>query len=1014
MRWTTSAPVILLCVSLLTPPAPAAEKVGRDHWSFQPIVRPDVPPVKDSRWGHNPIDAFVAAKHAELALTPRPDAAKHVLLRRVYLDLIGLPPTRAELHAFLSDASPDAYEKVVDRLLASPQYGQRWGRHWMDVWRYSDWAGFQAEVRESQPHVWRWRDWVVESLNADKPYDQMVREMLAGDEIAPTDPDVVRATGFLARNWYKFNRNVWLENTVEHTSKAFLGITINCARCHDHLYDPLTQKEHYQFRAFFEPYKVRTDRVPGEPDTAKAGVVRAFDADAGAKTFLFVRGNESQPIETEPLAPAVPEALRGTTGGVNVDAVALPPAAYYPAVQPWLRDEASKAAALAVSKAEGAVAEADRNVSEAQKQLDAAAARAAQPQTETNPSAPSASDTPAPGTIILDDFSSPRPELWKTGEGKWAYRDGMLVQSEPGEAFRRVTSAATHPRDFTVRSRFRITGGNKWCSVGVSFDVNDAGDENAVYLSAHTGGPAAVVQYSEAGKPVYPPDGVTKLPVRLNEVYDLRVDVRGQLLNILVDDVPVKAFVLPKTRPAGGGKLALWCYDATAEFDRVRIDPLPAASKLLDRIEGTPALKAKPATATEAFAAARDALEKAQGAATLARMTLAAARAERVAVEAKLAADAARFATPQAAEYPALAAAAGRAEREAAVWRLEADVLTTERTGNDDAKKGLGETRKKLDAARAKLREPATDYTPLAPAHPTTSTGRRLALAKWITHPGNPLAARVAVNHIWARHFADGLVPTVFDFGGNGKPPTHPALLDWLASELRDNGWRMKHIHRLVVTSATYRMDSSDGAGAERNRSADPDNRYLWRAPVRRMEAELVRDGLLSVGGKLDLTAGGPELDQSAGLTGNRRSLYYRHAHEKQMVLLRLFDAASPNECYRRQHSVVPQQALALANSPLAAAQARLLAAQLAKDDGADFVTAAYEQVLGRAPTAEERGACDAFLKSQAALLAEPAKLQAFQGGEAPSVPPSQDPAQRAREDLVHVLLNHNDFVTIR
>jgi hypothetical protein len=222
----------------------------------------------------------------------------------------------------------------------------------------------------------------------------------------------------------------------------------------------------------------------------------------------------------------------------------------------------------------------------------------------------------------------------------------------------------------------------------------------------------------------------------------------------------------------------------------------------------------------------------------------------------------------------------------------------------------------------------------------------------------------------------------------------------------------MKRLHRLVVTSATYRMDSADGPDGQRNRSVDPDNRYLWHAPVRRMEAELVRDSVLHVAGKLDLTLGGPELDESSGLTTSRRSLYYRHAHEKQMTFLQLFDAASPNECYRRQHSVVPQQALALANSALALTEARVLAARLRDDP--DFVGAAFEATLSRHPTDTERTTCDAFLKDQSARLTDYARLSAFSSGEKPAVPPSTDPAQRARENLVHVLINHNDFVTIR
>src|SRR5690606_27292428 len=161
-------------------------------------------------------------------------------LRRVYLDLIGLPPSPDELEAFLADDSTDAYAKVVERLLADPRHGERWGRHWMDVWRYSDWYGYQAELRNSQRHIWRWRDWIVESLNNDVPYDRMLTLMLAADEVAPTDPEALRATGFLARNYYKFNRDVWLDRTVEHTGKAFLGLTFNCAKCHDHMFDPIT------------------------------------------------------------------------------------------------------------------------------------------------------------------------------------------------------------------------------------------------------------------------------------------------------------------------------------------------------------------------------------------------------------------------------------------------------------------------------------------------------------------------------------------------------------------------------------------------------------------------------------------------------------------------------------------------------------------------------------------------------------------------------------------------------
>jgi hypothetical protein len=269
---------------------------------------------------------------------------------------------------------------------------------------------------------------------------------------------------------------------------------------------------------------------------------------------------------------------------------------------------------------------------------------------------------------------------------------------------------------------------------------------------------------------------------------------------------------------------------------------------------------------------------------------------------------------------------------------------------------------------------------------PTASTGRRLALARWITDRANPLAARVAVNHVWARHFGEPLCATMFDFGRNGQPPTHPALVDWLAAEFMDHGWSLKDLHRLMVTSATYKTDSrTDPAAA----AIDPDNRYLWRMNPRRMEAEVVRDSVLAVAGRLDLTVGGPELDYQQGLTTVRRSLYYRHANEKQMLFLTVFDAANVNECYRRAASIVPQQALALANSSLTAENARVVADRLGPTaDDTAFVAAAFRCVLGRPPTPSEVGETLRFLAT------------------------AKSP--QSRERLVHVLFNHNDFVTIR
>ncbi len=737
-------------------------RAGYPWRPFEVVKRPAVPAVKHATWVRNPIDAFIATEHEALGLKPRPEAPRAVLLRRVYLDLIGLPPTREQLHAFLADRSPDAYEQVVERLLASPQYGERWARHWMDVWRYSDWAGYGSQVRDSQPHVWRWRDWIVESLNADRGYDRMIVDMLAADELTPDDPQALRATGYLVRNFKLLSREKWLQDTVDHTAQAFLGLTLGCAKCHDHMYDPISQKEYYRVRAIFEPHHVRIDRVPSQPNLLKDGVARVYDKELDAKTFLFLRGDDRTPDKT-PLAPGVLEALGGTFA---VKPVKLSLTAQNPDKREFVKQEALTAAKAALSKAEAA------------------------------------------------------------------------LKAKPGDALMELDAQLARARLEAVETELQAEA------------LQDAGKQDSpewVWLAR-----------------------VTLAAQREAAWFDAR---KKKLV----------AAALAKT-PVGGGK-----KNAAA-----------AAISLAD-----------------------DALAKAQAA----------------------------------------------------------------------------------------LQQPLTIfYTPRSKlSYPATSTGRRLAFARWIAHRDNPLTARVAVNHIWLRHLGQALVPSVFDFGRNGRLPSHPALLDWLAAEFMEHGWSMKHLHRLIVTSSVYRLASTPD---EHNLKRDRDNKYLWRLAPRRAEAEVVRDSIFHVAGKLDLTRGGPDLPHTQGLTVPRRSLYFQSAAEKQMEFLAIFDGPSVVECYERKHSVVPQQALALSNSALVRRHARLLARSLSaqvKDDAA-FVTAAFEQVLTRTPTAAELSECTAFLKQQA---------QALQPGKAaPADPegrlPAADPVLRARENFIHVLMNHHEFVTIR
>jgi hypothetical protein len=795
----------------------------RDHWAFRKPVRPAVPAGDRP----HPIDRFLARRWKQSRLSPAPAADKRTLARRLYLDLTGLPPTPREMSEYLGDDSPLAYERLVDRLLASPAYGERWGRHWMDVWRYSDWYGRRAvpDVLNSYAMIWRWRDWIVRSLNEDRPYDRMVQEMLAADELCPTERENLPATGFLVRNFFRWNYNQWMRDNVEHTGKAFLGLTMQCCQCHDHKYDPITQKEYFRFRAFFEPLEIRHERVPGEPDPGvfpkysygaaykpiTSGMVRVFDEKPDAQTYMYARGDERNRIPGKPpVKPGAPAFLGGDK--LLIAPVSLPPEAAHPGLLPFVQEEETAARLEVVKTKRSALAPAR------------------------------------------------------------ARREALQVRSAELEA-------------------------------GMS------------------------------------PGRHAPLPLR------------------------------------------------------------EAHSALQARLR----------------------LARASEAVLVAELT--AAEAEWRSVRARIAADNARFGKAGG-DKDALARAAARAEKGAALESARARLVQQEQNlivYKADGPSALAGSTEKLiaplrraaEAARAAVDKAGAAYTPLGPAYPARSSGRRLALAKWITSPDNPLTARVAVNHVWCWHFGQPLVETTANFGRQGAPPTHPELLDWLAGELVSGGWRFKRLHRLIVTSSAYRMASThpDPTG---NRSLDPDNRLLWRYPPRRLEAEAVRDALLHAAGELDRTPGGREVAQDQGRAVGRRSLYFAHHGETRMVFLDLFDASNPSDCYRRAASVRPQQALAMTNSHLTARMARRLAGKLTAEFPADeaFVHAAFERVLARPAGPAELAASSRFLGRQQRLFrASPPPAVA---GSVPGDAPSTDPVRRSRENLVLALFNHTDFVTLR
>ncbi len=734
-----------------------AEYSSRYQWRpFETVVRPDVPAVASTDWVRNSIDHFIAAEQRARGLTPQAPAEPEILLRRIYLDLTGLSPSPADVRSFAEECrtNRNAYEEVVDKLLDDPAYGERWGCHWMDVWRYSDWAGYKAALRDSQRHIWHWRDWIVESLNKDKPYDRMLVEMLAADELVPEDADAIRATGFLARNFFR-DRDAWMDNVVKHTSQGFLGLTVGCAKCHDHMYDPISQRDYYSMRAIFDRYNVRTDRIAGVLDVAKNGIPRAYDNSLTAQTWLFESGDERRPLKDDAIPPGVPGSLGGS---FSIEPVSLPLFASKPDRRDFVKRDLIAQAEKAVADAKGEIALQAANAN--------LAALIAVLEIE-----------------VLEDGGDKDSEAWTSAAKKLVELQREAVVSD---------------------ARWKLATGE------------------------------AAVAKSDAA----------------------------------------------------------------------------LAKAVKDKN------KASESKATKSLAAAKKSVAAAQKALGL-------------------------------------------------------------------AEKGLAT-------------EVTTKYAPRKQSvYPETSNGRRLAFARWVTARQNPLAARVAMNHIWLRHFGKPIVPTVNEFGGNGREPTHPALLDWLADEFMTRNWSMKEIHRLIVTSASYRMSSlSDSSNA----AADPDNHFLWRMPTRRMEGEIVRDNLLHISGRIDRTMGGPDIDNKLAQKSMRRSIYLRHAHEKLVEFVQIFDGPSVTECYMRENSVKPHQALALANSPLTVEGSSKLAKRLHDETGGlpeSFIEEAYLTILNRRPIPEEAALCRKYLGN--------------------GQPDSTTPATLPRcEKLINVLFNHNDFIAIR
>ncbi|WP_298861976.1 DUF1549 domain-containing protein [uncultured Gimesia sp.] len=873
------------------------EAAPADHWAFQPIQRPKLPVVKTKFT--NPIDAFISHRQEQAGLIAQPKTDKATLLRRVYINLIGLPPTPKELHAFLHDSKPDAYQRVIEDLLSRPQYGERWGRHWMDVWRYSDWYGRRGakDMTNSYSLTWRWRDWIIRSINEDKGYDRMIMEMLAADEIAPNDRENLVATGFIVRNFYRWNYHTWLKDNVEHTSKAFLGLTMNCCECHDHKYDPIGQEEYFSFRSFFEPIDLRHDRVPGEPDPGifpdyklsvrngpvRTGMVRIYDRHLDAKTKFYTGGLESNVVKDKP--PVKASAIQFLGGDkLPLQKIDLPVTAWYPGLKPFVIEEETKkreaAYQTALKEWEQQKTKLEQNIKQQESLLASLLAnRKFEPKSK--------SDT-------------------KTGKPSLSVNQQAL-QLKANKGRRTLAHEMSSWKSFTaetlVRFQLKILSDSL-----VNFQLSND-------LSA--GRTNLYVAFDSGKIMTFAPGTVSKTQIG---TYQTKSDSLEFHVNILLkpdtdiaeltvtDSVNTKVIVDHKPialngwNPIGAKNPGIFLdahSDSIAEFDDIVFLRNGKQELLRFDFEFPVYLQGMDVTGKENWQASRFSTGAATSQVVLNKplsaeeqkwqkqftetkenrdfqnlirdslqLKLQAKRKAKEEYAARVHAATARYIT-KAKNFEEQERAAAQVEWQANLSLGESILKSAElalqqakrlpETDKERTKK-LGAAQKQFSQAQATLKivskprdQASTVYASLSRIFPKQSTGNRAALARWIANRKNPLTARVAVNHIWLRHFGQPLVKSVNNFGRSGAPPTHPDLINWLAAEFMDHKWSIKHLHRQILLSDAYQRSSRGVPPSHQNLDQDRDNLLLWKFPTNRMEAEVVRDSIFYLANDLDL-----------------------------------------------------------------------------------------------------------------------------------------------------------------
>ena len=794
-------------------------KTTTDHWAYRPLKRPQVPSIHASDWISNPIDAFILAKLEAHGLTPAAPASKLILIRRVYYDLTGLPPSPEAVEAFLNDTTPDAYEKLINKLLKSPRYGEKWGRHWLDLVRYAETNGYESD--SDKPFVWRYRDYVIDAFNKDKPYNQFIKEQLAGDELDAVTIETVIATGYHKLGVWddspadrKLARYDYLDDIVSTTGQVMLGMTIGCARCHDHKIDPISTQDYYSFLAFFH------DITPNN---------RGPLADIGTPEQHAVR--DKQLAEKRLAEQEAQDKLFE--------------------IQEIIKIELAK------------------NITE-----------------EVVPDAP---------VSVMRDLTYR------------FYRDTFEQFPDDFDAL----EPSAEGRLFS--NAFSLAAASRKQNIGLVFVGTLQVPEHATYtFHINLQGTCRLIL---SGYKVAELMGERDVEIALTQG---DIPIRLEYFNKDLD----KPHLEISWSGASFEKQPL-STNATVNFDEL----LKTHAEFIEKNESLKALVDE----QKALKKQRDQR-----------------RRQRVPYD-----------------HQALAVS----ERE----QTPTHIL---RRGNPHL---VG--REVKPAFPAVLNPPAVDVLPIS--EEAKSSGKRRIFAEWVASTENPLTARVMVNRIWQHHFGNGIVRSTNDFGQLGTPPTHPELLDWLASEFIASGWRLKAMHKLIMTSNTYRMSAQSNP---RGIQQDTNNDLFWRFDMRRLTAEEIRDTVLWITGKLNLKMGGPsvfpELPKEVLATAsrprsvwgesppdeaNRRSVYVKVKRSLLVPILNQFDQANTDStCPVRFSTTVPTQSLTMLNGKFINDQAIAFANRMRWEGGVtveDRVRFGLRLVLCREPMPVEIQQALAFMQ---------------------------------------------------